>query len=424
MKSIFSLIGILFMTSINAQKFDCTATISTYQDYFKVKNIADAYSTWSDVRKNCPKQSEVVYTDGVEILQYKIDNAANEEEKETLVRDLMKLYDQYNKNFPMTTTDFEVYKAMALYENKIDATDEILSLLDSGFSKASDKVTNANAIYTYFSLCNDKYRAGDKKFTADYVLGRYTLLNGLLTKLQSTHPEKTNDYKTAQDGISSLVKDLSTCDNLSSYYEKEYELNKDNYDWVFGALNNLSIRCGATPIFNKMAQNFYAVKVTAHSAKFMAIAHLKQKKFDEAIKFYNESADLETNPKEKAKIHYNLATGLLYADKAKSKENLNKALLLDPTMGRAYLFLADLYANAAQECGKNDFEKKAINYLAIQTAKKAAVADPKMKSAADKVGEKLASKSLSQTDITKEKMNGKSLTIGCWINETVSFPSK
>ncbi len=93
-------------------------------------------------------------------------------------------------------------------------------------------------------------------------------------------------------------------------------------------------------------------------------------------------------------------------------------------MGRAYLFLSNLYANASQECGKTDFEKKAINYLAIQTAQKATVAEPKMKSAADKVAEKLAAKSLTQAEITKEKMNGKSLTIGCWINETITFPAK
>jgi hypothetical protein len=83
-----------------------------------------------------------------------------------------------------------------------------------------------------------------------------------------------------------------------------------------------------------------------------------------------------------------------------------------------------LYSNASATCGKTDFEKKAINYLAIQTAKKAAIAEPKMKAAADKVASKLASKSLTQAEINKEKMNGKSLTIGCWINETITFPAK
>ncbi|WP_291128286.1 tetratricopeptide repeat protein [Flavobacterium sp. UBA7682] len=424
MKAFFSLIAILFITNSNAQKFDCSSTITTYQELFQARNIADAYDTWSLVRKNCPKQSEIVYTDGILILQYKIDNAANAEEKESLVRDLMKLYDQYNKNFPSTTTDFEVYKAMALHDNKMEATDEILSLLDNAFSRASDSITNANAIYTYFSLCHEKYKAGNQKFNAELVLDKYTLVNAMLSNLQNTNPDKANEYRTAQRGINSLAKDLTTCDNLATYYENKYQLNSDNNDWILGALTNLGDRCSAKPIFNKMAQNFYATKATSQSAYFMALASLKQKNFEEAIKFYSQSADLEANPQARAKIYYTLATGLLFGDKAKSKESLNKALQYDPTLGSAYLFLAELYANAADECGKTDFEKKAIKYLALQTAKKAIVAEPKMKAAADKVVERLASKSPSQAEINKEKMNGKSLTIGCWINETITFPAK
>ncbi|MFN3753163.1 tetratricopeptide repeat protein [Flavobacterium sp.] len=424
MKAFFSLIAILFITISNAQKFDCSSTITTYQEFFKVRNITDAFDSWSQVRKNCPKQSEVVYQDGILILQYKIDNAANAEEKETLVRDLMKLYDQYNKNFPETTTDFEVRKAMALHDNKIEATNEVLSLLDSGFSKASSNITNANAIYTYFSLCHEKYKAGDPKFSSEFVLDKYTLVNAMLSNLQNSNSDKANDYKTAQRGINALAKDLATCDNLAMYYEKKYELNKDNNDWIVSALTNLGDKCSAKPIFNTMAQNLYAAKATAKSAHFMAVATLKQKKFDESIQFYQESAELETNPLEKAKIYYTLGTGLLFGDKAKSKESLIKSLQANPSMGRAYLFLAELYTNGAEECGKTDFEKKAIHYLALQTAKKAILSEPKMKAAADKIVEKLASKAPTQAEINKEKMNGKSLTIGCWINETITFPAK
>ena len=53
------------------EKFDCSSTITTYQESFKLKNISEAFSIWSDVRKNCSKQSEIVYTDGIQILQYK-----------------------------------------------------------------------------------------------------------------------------------------------------------------------------------------------------------------------------------------------------------------------------------------------------------------------------------------------------------------
>jgi tetratricopeptide (TPR) repeat protein len=168
----------------------------------------------------------------------------------------------------------------------------------------------------------------------------------------------------------------------------------------------------------------YSVKVTPQSAYYMALAATKQKKFPEAIRYYEESAQLEPNPLEKANIYYTLATGLSSGDKSKSKEYLNNALTFDPKMGKAYLFLAQSYSNSKEECGKTDFEKKAVIYLAIQTVKKAGVADPKLKPTADKMEADFKSQSLTQEEIKKSKMNGKSLTIGCWINETITFPSK
>jgi hypothetical protein len=432
MKAIIFILSVMFITDSNAQKFDCPSKMTEYQELFKAKKIAESYDTWTAVSKNCPKENEAVYTDGIEIIQYKIDNAASAEEKEKLVRDVLKLYDQYNKYFPLTTTDFEVNKAMTLVANKIDAKEEIFTLLDRGFTKASNKVTSANAIFTYFSMYCEKFNNGDKSITSNLVLEKYTLVNSLLNQLQAAKPdsneseqEKQNsDYKTAQTAINKLIKDLATCENLDAFYTKNYTDNQENEDWITSALLSLSGKCSAKPIFNTLAEKLYAMKVTAQSANFMALANLQQRKFPEAIKFYNESAELQTNPIEKAKIYYTLATGLLANDLPKSKEYLKKALSSDPKMGKAYLFLAQLYSNSANDCGKTDFEKKAVYYLAIQTAQKAGVAEPRLKPTADKATKDYEAKSLTADEISKRKMNGKLVTIGCWINETITFPAK
>ena len=422
----------MFITNSNAQKFDCPSKMTEYQDLFKAKKIAESFDTWTAVSKNCPKENEAVYTDGIEIIQYKIDNAASTEEKEKLVRDVLKLYDQYNKYFPLTTQDFEVNKAMTLVANKIDAKEEIFTLLDRGFTKASNKVTAANAIYTYFSMYCEKFNNGDKSITSNSVLEKYTLVNSLLNQLQVAKPDsndseqakQNSDYKTAQTAINRLIKDLATCENLDVFYTKNYTDNQENGDWITSALLSLSGKCSAKPIFNTLAEKLYAMKVTAQSANFMALANLQQRKFPEAIKFYNESAELQTNPIEKSKIYYTLATGLLANDLPKSKEYLKKALSSDPKMGKAYLFLAQLYSNSANDCGKTDFEKKTVYYLAIQTAQKAGVAEPRLKPTADKAAKDFEAKSLTADEISKAKMNGKLVTIGCWINETITFPVK
>jgi len=432
MKAIIFILGVMFITNSNAQKFDCPTKITEYQELFKAKKITESFDTWTAVSKNCPKENEAVYKDGIEIIQYKIDNAASTEEKEKLVRDVLKLYDQYNMYFPLTTTDFEVNKAMTLVANKIDAKEEIFTLLDRGFTKASNKVDDANAIYTYFSMYCEKFNNGDKSITSNLVLEKYTLVNSLLNQLQAAKPDsneseqakQNSDYKTAQTAINKLIKDLATCENLDAFYTKNYTENQENGDWITSALLSLSGKCSAKPIFNTLAEKLYAMKVTAQSANFMALANLQQRKFPEAITFYNESAELQTNPIEKSKIYYTLATGLLANDLPKSKEYLKKALTSDPKMGKAYLFLAQLYSNSANDCGKTDFEKKAVYYLAIQTAQKAGVAEPRLKPTADKAAKDYEAKSLTADEISKAKMNGKLVTIGCWINETINFPAK
>ena len=360
----------------------------------------------------------------MQILQYKIDNATAPEEKEKWVRDEMKLYDQFNKNFPLSTPDFEVNKAMVLHNNKIDAKEEIYGLLDKGFTKAAKNVTDANAFYLYFSLSLEKYKADSTKFTANQAIDRYSFVNTMLSQLEVSHPEKSNEYKTAQRGVTALAKELGGCEVLSAYYEKNFNANKENPDWLTNALTSLTVKCSGEPIYYAMAETNYRVKATSKSAYYFGVASMKQRKFQEAIQYFTEAEALETNPLEKARLDYSLATGLLSNDKPKSKELLNKALALDPKMGKAYLFLAELYSNSAEECGKTDFEKKTIYYLATETLKKVGLVEPRLKPTADKIADGYSAKSLTAKDISNEKMNGKTVKIGCWINETITFPAK
>ena len=424
MKTAVYLFTLLFITSVFAQDFECLPKMANYQELYKAKKIAESFAIWNEVIKNCPAENEIIYIDGFTILQYKIDTAVNDADKLILVRDKMKLYDQYHKNFPSSAVDFEVSKAMILYDNKIDAKDEIFTLLNNGFLKASSSITNASAIYLYLSLCYEKHKEGKKEFTAAFVIEKYTLATFMLTQLQVSNPSKELEYKTAQGGINALLQDVVTCDNLSAFYEKNYPSNQDNQDWIATGVLSLAEKCSAKPIFNDLATKFYAKTVTAQSAFYMAISATNQRKIPEAIQFYNESAELETNPTKKAIIYYQLGTGLESGDKSKSKEYLNKALIFNPKMGKAYLYLAQIYSFSTEGCGTTDFEKKAIIYLASQTAKKAGEVEPKLIPAAAKIESDFKSRTLTQDDIKKAKMNGKSLTIGCWINETITFPEK
>ena len=423
MKAIVSIsIALIFMNS-NAQKFDCSSKIKEYQDLLNSNKIAEAYYDWNEVLKNCPKENEALYADGITIIEYKIDNATAPEEKEKLVREELSLYDQYYKNFPASIQNYEIQKAMALYNHKVEAKEEILDLLTKGFAHAPDKITDANVFYTYFSLYYAKAKEDSQNYTSDMVLDKYMQINTLINNLLGANPAKISDLRSAQRGIHALAKDISTCEILASYYEKRFETFKENSDWLTTALTNFTVKCSGQPIYSAMAETNYKLKASTKSANYLANACLKQRKFPEAIKYFTEAETLETNPSEKAKLNYSLATGLLSGDKIKAKELLLKAVSQDPKMGRAYLFLAELYSNSAEECGQTPFQKKAIYYLAQQTIRKAASAEPILRITAEKMIEALSNKSLTPSEISKEKINGKSIKIACWINETIYFPS-
>ena len=50
-----------------------------------------------------------------------------------------------------------------------------------------------------------------------------------------------------------------------------------------------------------------------------------------------------------------------------------------PSLGRAYLLIASLYADSANDCGENQFNKRAVYWLAAQTAQKALRVDASLK---------------------------------------------
>lgn len=423
MRVIVLIIVILFGLNSSAQKKDCSAQTKEYQEFIKLNNFSDAFSPWEFVKDKCPKQSETIYTDGAKIIQYKIDNATTLEDKEKWVRDLLGLYDKYHKNFPETTQDFEIHKGLALLENNIDSKDEIFQLFDSGFSKALDKVTSANAVYNYFKLLIEKNQNDDKLVSSDKIIEKYTSLNNQINELFLKNPKEKESYVAAKRAINALANDFLNCDNLTNYCEKKLPQNQENETWLQASLSILSDKCSATPIFLSMAEKYYSLKTSAQSANYLALASLKNRKFEEAKKLFIESADLEEDVNEKATKYYTLATGLFSGDKPKSKELLLKSLELNPKLGKAYLFLAELYVQDSG-CGKTPFEKKAVYYLAEQTVKKAALADEKLKGNIDVFMKNYSKESLSAKDISEAKMNGKTITIGCWINEKITFPAK
>ena len=95
MKAFFVIICCIFFIPCAAQSFDCKQKIAEYQSLFQANKANEAYEVWSEVRKKCQREYERIYDDGVIIIQGKIKVTKSLVEKERLVREILKFYDDY-----------------------------------------------------------------------------------------------------------------------------------------------------------------------------------------------------------------------------------------------------------------------------------------------------------------------------------------
>ena len=110
--------------------------------------------------------------------------------------------------------------------------------------------------------------------------------------------------------------------------------------------------------------------------------------------------------------------------KSKARQLAREAIALNPNMGRAYLFIASLYASSVNACGTNEFEKRMTYVAAYNKAVRASRVDPSISSVARKFTRNYKANFPSKKVIFTEGFNEVAPSkVKCWINESVNITS-
>ena len=418
--TLFIFIYLLNLGGIYAQEVNCVEKQSALSEFVNQYKFKEASELLAVLRKKCPSQSEDLYLLGITILQNNI-AVASETTKEAAVRDLLKLYDQYDANFPNNKNGNLVNKAMTLHDNKKGDDKEIYAILNKAFTSNPNQFTNPNALYIYFKLYHTNFKNKNTGFSLNQLLERYNEVTTVIDKNSISFPKKAEEFKNAQRACKSLVKEFLTPENLIPMAEKKFDANSKNTEWLATTANLLSDKCAAAPIFGKVAMQLHQLQPTSKSAYHLANYNLKNRNTKQAVDYFNQSATLATDKVEKAKMYYTIATIIAATDKAEARKMILAAIENEPKNGSSYLLLANLYSNSITECETSTLVKKAIYLLANQTAQKAAEAEPRFKSTADQLAKEYAKNAPTKTELEQIQKAGGKVTIGCWINETVQF---
>ena len=430
-------------------------TLSIFSEYVKSKNYDSAYTPWMELRQRNPRFNKAIFIYGERILKYKIKKSVGDE-KVNFINDMLALWEERAQHFSsLTPNGAYMAKACQLrYDNrKVLGLDKIQ--LHSAFSDAYNSdpktFTNPKSLYTYFSLVVDMYDAGNisaqelfnmydiifekvESEVKNYTEKRNSFLNNEgeskeLTRSDASKLKSYNSYLKAYDQISSSIDaklgSRANCENLIPLYIRDFESFKGDGLWLQRAMNRMYAKgCNDNPLFVKIVEQKNNLEPSADTSFYLAILKEKAGLSNEALGFYKQAIDLETNDFARAKILFKIATNFKNKGRFTQARNYyQKALKFNPSMGRAYLAISSMYAQSANNCGEDNFSKRAVYWLAAKEAAKAGQVDSNMKKNAAKSIANYQAKAPQKSEIFSSGREGETINISCWIQRTVIVPS-
>ncbi len=414
--------------------------LSLMTESAKAKNYEAAYEPFMALRKDSPKFNKAIYVYGEKILEDYIKKATGAD-KLAYVNDLITMYDERMLHFASASPvgEYATDQCQLKYDNNdlFKLSDqELFDCFDAAYKADKDNFKRPKSLYVYFKLMVKLYDSNQK--TAQQLFDKYDdvadkiedevdynskKLNGLIAKETSgsltTKDKKYKTYHTqmidAFDKISGSVDqelgDRAKCENLIPLYQKDYEANKDNGQWLQRAMNKLySKGCKTDPMFVKIVKQKYSLDPNSDTARYLYGITGEQKYLDEVFR-------LETDPLKLAKLNYNLAVDFKKSGSyGKARQYFQEALNLNPANKNPYLHIAAMYASSANNCGDTNFNKRAVFWLAANEASKAG-------SAGSQYVTSYKAKAPTKSEIFSAGNAGQSIKIGCWIGRSVTVPS-
>jgi hypothetical protein len=433
-----------------AQNQECLTNLSIYVESAKVKNYDAAFEPWKLTYEACPELNRANYLYGERILKHKIENSAGEE-RAAYAALLLKVYDDsmkyFQSRYPLAGVVID--KVLLQRSENMIGDDEIFSQLDQAFKADRENFSNPQALYLYFSSLVDLNAAGKRD-----IQEVFDVYDEVVAKLEEENIKLTNEIAKLlpleEDGsisgkdkqrlrvystnsasfgkvaasVDAKLGALADCENLVPLYEKSYDARKTDVKWVKSAVGRMFGKdCTDSPMFRKLFEAQIALEPSADA--YLYGGTLKQKAGDitGALADFNKSAELETDNYKKSNILFKIATIVRKSNKVQARNYLNQSIKANPSNGRAYLLLAALYADSANECGESQFDKRAVYWLAAKTADRAGRVDPSLRDTAAKAVESYNAKAPSKTDIFNSGRAGETITFSCWVGGSVTVPS-
>lgn len=410
---------------------ECNIKYNLFKGNVTTKKYEESKVDLTYLMANCPKLSVNIYKYGAKAGEKTADH--------DLVK---KVYEARLVNFPekgaaKAHSDYASYLA----KNNLATEAEVFAILEKAYA-LSPKDMGVKNIYRYFEgvtkankdtnvqkvfdtyddvmeSVGEKLDDYNKKIPPLVEKDSLGTISDKEKRLLKAYTTNSKALGTVEGGLDAKIGPLVTCERLVPIYNKDYEANKDNGIWLKRAVSRMYNKgCQSDPLFEKLAKSYANVTQSSDAYNFLASVLEKNGDSSGAAQMRIKAFDLETDPNVKAKLKLREAQG---KGGSKGRALAYEALKYNPNLGKAYLYIASLYAKSVNSCGTNVFEKKMVYVAALNKANKAQQVDPGC-GAGRYIRSYKANVPSKKEIFTQGVTPGSTHKVACWIGETVRVP--
>ncbi len=412
----------------------CLINMSLFYESAKNRNYADALAPWTSVYEECPQHSKLIYTYGARIINWQIEKAATDEERNALIDKLMKLYDdqiQYfgddQRNPKPWILGMKGYYYSLYYPNNKAVT---YPWFKEAVVELKEK-SEPSFLQQFVVISSELYK--EKPELAEQFINDYLLANEYL-EANANNPSVKDaaTYRTLKENLDALfvLSGVADCDRLNDIYADRVENNKENLEFLNTTIRFFK-RLGCTDRNTFFAASRYAhlISPSAESANGLAEMNFKNDNFVKALEYFNEAANLAEDNNEKADYYFKMAQ--IYFTKLdnlqKTREYSKLSLATNPNQASPYTLLGIAYGK-----GRGIFDdpvlNKSIYWIAVDMFNKSKQMDSSEKNVQEmnNLIRQYVNHYPSREEIFMhpELNEGQSFYVGGWINESTTVRTK
>lgn len=417
------LVGLLltFSLSLNAQNGwnwpeDKAAAVeknALYTDALRQDNYLEALPNLTWLHENAPDLNPSIYINGLKIYEELAEQEQDPAKKAGYQQKAMEMYDLRIEYFneEANVLNRKASTAYKFYRNTPEQYPEMLELFDKALELNGKELFDGNTI-AYMDIIR-RYKKGGGDISDDEILERYDEITEVLEQKQG---DNIISMQAKIDEMLLEVIDVD-CNYVETAMGDKLKAEPDNIKLAKRIIQlSLSGKCADSEVFMLAAKTWFESEPDHGLAKVIALK-CKESGDDQCAEDYlNKALELTDDVNEKGEVY--MILGAMAGSKSAARSYYRQATASPEQASKAYTSIGNLYFGSGDDCreGISKVDDRGCYLAAYEMYRKAG-----NNSAMERAKQQFPSK---EEVFLEGKSVGSTLSVGCWIGETVTIQTR